>query len=218
MALSRIGILGGSFDPPHLAHVALAKLLCRTLALDVLRVIPAGQPWQKHHLQASSEDRLAMLRLAFQDMPVAVEVDTREIGRVGPSYSADTLSELRAELGPKCCLVFLMGADQLLGLPSWHAFPQILDLANFAVAGRPGIDLDQATWPAALVENVAPRLVAPANLNAPAGQVVLLPADLGDLSSSQVRELLRHGQNQKLSLLLPSAVLDYIRQRGLYLS
>ena len=97
--MSRIGILGGSFDPPHLAHVALARLLSETLALDVLRVIPAGQPWQKHHLQAASEDRLAMLRLAFEGMPVTVEIDTREIGRDGPSYSADTLTELRAELG-----------------------------------------------------------------------------------------------------------------------
>jgi nicotinate-nucleotide adenylyltransferase len=218
VALSRIGILGGSFDPPHLAHVALAKLLCAALSLDTLRIIPAGQPWQKHHLQASSEDRLAMLRLAFAQMPMEVAIDTRELGRAGPSYSADTLAELRAELGADACLVFLMGADQLLGLPSWHAFPEILDLANFAVAGRPGVDLDQARWPVALTENVWPRLVAAQDLVRPAGQVVLVPADLGDLSSSQVRELLRQAKHQKLSHLLPSAVLDYIRQRGLYLS
>ena len=211
-------MLGGSFDPPHLAHIALARLLSETLALDVLRVIPAGQPWQKHHLQASSEDRLAMLRLAFADMPVAIEIDTREIGRDGPSYSADTLTELRAEIGQQACLVFLMGADQLLGLPSWHAFPEILDLANFAVAGRPGASLDPTAWPQVLLDNVVPRLVAAGDLNAPAGQVVLVPANLGDLSSSQVRDLLRHGQHQKLLHLLPSPVIDYIRQRGLYLS
>ncbi len=216
--MERIGILGGSFDPPHNAHLALARLFQEALSLDRLLVIPAGEPWQKHHLHTGNAERLDMLEMTFKNSGLPIETDRRELDRAGPSYTADTLTALRQEYGDAACLIFLMGADQLLGLPSWYAWPEILDLANFAVAGRPGTELDAARWPAELNEQIVGRMVAAPGPSKPAGQILLIPADLGAVSSSQVRELLRIGDNKILADLLPSAVLEYIRQRGLYLS
>jgi nicotinate-nucleotide adenylyltransferase len=214
----RIGILGGSFDPPHLAHVRLAELFASRLHLSELRIIPVGLPWQKHGLHASRADRIAMLDLAFQDSAVPFVIDQRELDRDGPSYTVETLTQLRAELGESASLTFLMGADQLLGLPSWHGFPALLDLANFAAAGRPGNEIDADHWPKSLQQAARMRLVAPNQLSKPHGQVTLIPADLGEISSTRVRELLLKGDYLRLDDLLPSKVLEYIRARGLYLS
>jgi nicotinate-nucleotide adenylyltransferase len=112
----------------------------------------------------------------------------------------------------------LLGADQLLGLPSWHGFPQLLDLANFAVAGRPGTQMDPRGWPEPLQRAALPRLTDAEGLDRPAGQITLIPADLGEISSTRVRELLLTGDYLSLDDLLPSTVLEYIRTRGLYLS
>ena len=213
-----IGILGGSFDPPHQAHVRLAQLFASRLQLTELRVLPAGLPWQKPGLHATREDRIAMLELAFSDSGVPFVVDQRELDRDGPSYSIDTLSDLRAELGPSVCLIFLLGADQLLGLPSWHGFPQLFDLANFAVAGRPGTQMDPRGWTEPLQRAALPRLTDAEGLDRPAGQITLIPADLGEISSTRVRELLLTRDYLSLDDLLPSTVLEYIRTRGLYLS
>jgi nicotinate-nucleotide adenylyltransferase len=127
-------MFGGAFDPPHRAHVALARGALQQLALDRLYVVPTGQAWHKARTLSSAEDRLAMSRLAFAELP-AVEVDDRELRRSGPSYSVDTLRELQAE-HPGAQLYLLIGEDQAAGFTGWHDWPDVARLAVLCVAGR----------------------------------------------------------------------------------
>jgi nicotinate-nucleotide adenylyltransferase len=130
----RIGMFGGAFDPPHRAHAALARAAMQQLALDQLFVFPTGNAWHKDRTLTPAEHRLAMSRLAFAGVP-GVQVDDRELGRSGPTYSVDTLRELQAE-HPQAQLVLLMGEDQAAGFSRWHAWQDVARLAILGVAGR----------------------------------------------------------------------------------
>jgi nicotinate-nucleotide adenylyltransferase len=215
-------LLGGSFDPVHHGHLALAELFAQLLQPDELRVLPAGQPWQKAAgLQVSDADRVAMLRLAFDAMPTpattTVTIDTREIARTSPTYTVETLRELRAELGPQTSVVFLMGADQLQTLDTWHAWRDLFALANFGVAARPGYRLDDAALPAAVVQELAQRHATPEQVRAcPAGRICLAHTLAVDISATRVRSALLAGGDVR-ALLAPQ-VLDYIQQHNLYKS
>jgi len=131
----RIGILGGAFDPPHLAHLALAKAAIEQLQLDQLRIIPTGQAWHKPRVLTDATHRLAMAQLAFAELPQA-QVDDRETRRSGPTYTIDTLRELHAEAAG-AQLFLIIGADQAQALTTWHAWEQILRSAIICVADRP---------------------------------------------------------------------------------
>jgi nicotinate-nucleotide adenylyltransferase len=216
MTEARIGVLGGTFDPPHTAHVALANLFTEELKLSELVLLPAGNPWQKPAVRTAAGDRVAMLEMAFAGFSGAIRIDTREIRRAGPTYTVETLGEFRREVGDKVSLTFLMGADQMVALPGWHQWRTLFDLANLAAAGRPGIALDPLAWPREFREELDGRIVAPENLMTTHGSVVLVPADLGDVSSSRVRTLLKEQDNPAVTDLVPSTVLDFIRRRGLY--
>ena len=132
--LQRVGMFGGAFDPPHRAHVALARAAVEQLALDRLYVFPTGDAWHKDRALTPAAHRLAMATLAFADVP-AVQVDDRELRRTGPTYSVDTLRELHAD-HPGAQLVLLMGEDQAASFTRWHAWQDIARLAVLAVAGR----------------------------------------------------------------------------------
>jgi len=112
-AQSRITIRRRSFDPVHKGHVALAEHSVELLHPDELRIIPTGNPWQKHGLQAAPSDRVEMVKRAFDQQTVPVVIDQQEIQRATATYTIDTLQALRAELGPAVSIVFLMGSDQL---------------------------------------------------------------------------------------------------------
>lgn len=133
-AVQRVGMFGGAFDPPHRAHVALARAAVAQLALDRLHVLPTGDAWHKERRLTAAPHRLAMTRLAFDGEP-AVQVDDRELRRSGPTYSVDTLRELQAE-HPQAQLHLLMGEDQAGGFTRWHAWEEIARLAVLCVAGR----------------------------------------------------------------------------------
>ena len=133
-AMKRIGVFGGAFDPPHLAHVALVKTALADLALDELRVVPTGQAWHKLRTLSPARHRLAMAQLAFADLP-QVLVDPIEILRPGPSYTVDTLREFKARWS-EADLFLILGEDQARALPSWRAWPEILQLATICVAER----------------------------------------------------------------------------------
>lgn len=135
LAPRRIGVFGGAFDPPHRAHRALAEVALRQLALDTLLILPTGQAWHKARPLTDARHRLAMCRLAFADLP-GVVVDGREIARDGPTYTADTLAELRTE-HPGAALFVVMGADQWLAFRTWRRWEDILRWATVAVANRP---------------------------------------------------------------------------------
>jgi nicotinate-nucleotide adenylyltransferase len=130
----RIGVFGGAFDPPHLAHQALLKSAMAELGLDELRVIPTGQAWHKTRTLTAPEHRLAMAQLAFSSLP-NVLVDAQEIKRNGPSYTIDTLRGL-AQTEPHAELFLIMGADQAAALTTWRAWQDILQLAIICVADR----------------------------------------------------------------------------------
>jgi nicotinate-nucleotide adenylyltransferase len=222
-----VALLGGSFDPVHRGHVALAGLFAQLLHPDELRILPAGQPWQKKSgLQAGDADRVAMLELAFENAGFAVAIDTREIVRKTPTYTVETLRELRGELGADASIVFLMGADQLQKLDSWRDWRDLFALANFGVAARPGYRLDDAALPAAVAQELAARRATPDEVRtSPAGRVCLAHTLAVDISATQVRALLHaheagssENQGTDLGALLPKGVLDYIQQHNLYKS
>lgn len=133
-APKRIGVFGGAFDPPHVAHRALAKVALAELQLDQLRVVPTGQAWHKSRALSPAQHRLAMARLAFSDLP-SVIVDPCEIERTGPSYTVDTLRQFKTHW-PSAELYLILGEDQALALPSWHAWHEVVKLAIICVAAR----------------------------------------------------------------------------------
>jgi nicotinate-nucleotide adenylyltransferase len=223
---SCVALLGGSFDPVHRGHVALADLFMQLLQPDQLRILPAGKPWQKASgLVAGDRDRIAMLELAFgqaRSDATSVLIDTREVVRTTPTYTVETLRELRAELGPETSIVFLMGADQLGNLDSWRDWEALFDLANFGVAARPGYRLDEAALPPAVARALAARRATPEQVrDSAAGRVCVTESLAVDVSATQVRAALRTGANEggggiDVRALLSPQVLDYIQQHNLY--
>ena len=137
--LTRLGVYGGAFDPPHLAHRALAQAAVEQLKLDSLLILPTGQAWHKDRALTPAHHRLAMTRLAFHDLPKS-RVDDRETRRAGPTYTVDTLRELAQE-NPAAQLFLVMGADQAKSLHTWHEIEAIYRLAIIAVAERDAPDL-----------------------------------------------------------------------------
>ncbi len=133
-AVRRLGIYGGAFDPPHLAHEALARAAVMQYDLDALHILPTGHAWHKSRTLTASEHRTAMAKIAFSDLPQAV-VDEREMQREGASYTIDTLHELQTE-NPQAQLFLLMGQDQLKFFPQWHKYQEILQVTTLLVALR----------------------------------------------------------------------------------
>lgn len=130
----RIGVFGGSFDPPHIGHAALIQAAIAEIGLDQLRVIPTGHAWHKSRPLSPAHHRMAMAQLAFSSTP-GVVVDSREIQRIGPSYSVDTLREISLQY-PGAKLFLIMGEDQARALQTWHKWQDVLQLAIICVAGR----------------------------------------------------------------------------------
>ena len=130
----RIGVFGGAFDPPHLAHRAIAIAALQQLNLDELRVIPTGQAWHKARTLTDARHRLAMVELNFCDLP-GVVIDQRELARAGPSFTIDTLREIRAET-PSAELFLLIGEDQARALTSWRKWQEVTRLSIICVAAR----------------------------------------------------------------------------------
>lgn len=206
-----IGIFGGTFNPVHLGHLRLALELKQQLALDELRLLPCHQPPHRAQPLVSSAQRVDMLRLALEGCTELL-VDTRELARDKPSYTYDTLHELRAELGPDTSLCFCMGVDSFAGLDSWHHWQGLLGFTHLVVVSRPGWELPTAGPVAELLRNHqqdAAMLSARA-----AGAVVLLTPRLLPISSTEIRALIKAGQSPQY--LLPDSVWHYIRAHGLY--
>jgi nicotinate-nucleotide adenylyltransferase len=210
-----VALLGGSFDPVHNGHVALGALFANLLQPDQLRIIPAGNPWQKGALRAAAEDRVKMLELAFNEQQLAITIDRQELQRNTATYTIDTLRNVRAELGPQASVVFLMGADQLQQLDTWRDWRALFDLAHIGVAARPGYSLAGAALPEAVATELQQRQGSLAQLrNSPSGHAYLAQTLAVDISSTQVRAALQRGE-QANSLISP-VVLDYIQQHNLY--
>lgn len=211
-----IGLLGGSFDPIHVGHLALARAALERLGLAELRFIPAGQPWQKGEITDAAH-RAKMVALAIAGEPRFV-LDVHEIERPGPTYTIDTLRALRAELGPDTPLVLVLGADQMERIDTWRDWRHLLDFAHIAVARRNDAVL-ALSWP--LQEFYNEHWVRPAQLrDRPAGSIVDLEMAPVDASATEIRALLRapasSARDARLAQIVPAAVLDYIRVHDLY--
>jgi nicotinate-nucleotide adenylyltransferase len=210
-----IALLGGSFDPVHNAHVALADYFAKLLFPDELRIIPAGNPWQKQPLQASAEHRVAMLRLAFGGFSMPVSIDTQELLRQGPSYTVDTLRTIRAEVGPEASVMMLVGADQLQRLHTWHGWRQLFDHAHVCAASRPGFGVETMDLAPEVAHEIARRTATPDQIRATPHGLMFFAANLAiDVSSTQIRTALHSGDQP--DSLIPHGVLDYIKQHHLY--
>lgn len=193
----RIGIFGGAFDPPHLGHVALAQAAVDQLRLDQLLIFPTGQAWHKARSLSPSPHRLAMAQLAFAQVPNA-RVDARELQRAGPTYTVDTLRELRRE-HPGAQLMLVIGADQAEALHSWRESEEIARLATICIAARarPGEALaafDASNLPQARFEPV---------------ELPPMP-----VSATEVRKRVAAGE--QVTQLVPPGVARYIDQHFLY--
>jgi nicotinate-nucleotide adenylyltransferase len=209
-----LGILGGTFDPVHLAHLALARVARERLGLAGVLWIPSGLPPHRGLPQASAAQRLEMVRLAIADEP-EFALDASEAGSLAPSYTVHTLERLREAHGPERPLVLLMGADAFRGLPGWHRWRELLALAHIGVATRPGFPLEGVDPP--LGDLLAARRATGTDFHGPAGTVRSFELVAGTVSATEVRELVAAGDaNGKLSALLPAPVLDYIRSHHLY--
>ena len=130
----RIGVFGGAFDPPHHAHVALARAAIHQFELDNLHVIPTGQAWHKARALSAAEHRLAMTKLAFRD-EAKVVIDERELQRSGPTFTIDTLEAMQAQ-NPQVRLYLFMGEDQFSAFQQWHRWQDILEIAIICIAAR----------------------------------------------------------------------------------
>ena len=223
-----LGLLGGTFDPIHRAHLALAVAAFESGALGRLRFIPAGLPPHRPPPVAGGAHRLAMVRLAMADLPsafaVRCEVDPAEVDSDVPSYTVTTLERLRRELGPTRPLALILGADAFAGLPTWHRWTELTDFAHLLVTGRPGHDLAEDAWPATLQAHAKSRLRAdPATLaDSPAGLIATFPMPPVDVSATRIRALLAAGtagggeEQAATAKLLPADVVRYIRLHHLY--
>lgn len=134
----RIGLLGGAFNPPHLGHLKLGELALRQLELDELRFVPTAISPHKPSVEGpGSKARLTLLEAALQGFPGPVKIELAELDRGGTSYCAETL-EILSEREPEAKWILILGSDQLPGLPKWHRFTRVMELASVAVAPRPG--------------------------------------------------------------------------------
>jgi nicotinate-nucleotide adenylyltransferase len=192
-----VGVFGGAFDPPHIAHSALAQAALEQLQLDELRIVPTGEAWHKNRSLTPAIHRLEMARLAFAAMDRVV-VDPRETLRIGPSYTVDTLAELHGEM-PRVKLFLVIGQDQAAALPTWHRWREIADLATICVAARAGFAGARGTFDAL-------------NLGISPLQTIELPPM--DVSATDIRE--RLANRQAVVPLVFEPVARYIAHHHLY--
>ena len=209
-----IGILGGTFDPVHLGHLALAEAALARLPLSEVLWLPSGSPGHRGSPVASARDRLAMLRLATSGH-ARYRIDESELARIEPTYSVHTLTRMRAQLGAAQPLVLLLGSDSFLSLPTWLRWRELFDLAHIAVASRPGYLPSDGGPAPELSAEIARRSARPEQLgDSAAGRIAYFPMPPTDISASAVRAGL--AARRDLRDLLPAAVLAYIRSQHLY--
>ena len=206
-----VGVFGGTFDPIHFGHLRTAFELLHALRLAEVRLVPAGNPPHRGVPLCDAWHRLDMVRAAVADQPGFV-VDDREVRRDGPSYTVLTLRELRDE-APGRPLCLLLGMDAFLGLPQWHEWRSVLDLAHVVVAHRPGWTAPDAGTLGELLAERGTQRVEDLHESA-AGRIHVRPVTQLEISSTDLRDLIVAGEDPRY--LLPDAVRALIRDTGCY--
>lgn len=207
----KIGIFGGTFDPVHIGHLRMALELKEQLGLDEMRLLPCHQPPHRDAPQVSSAQRAEMLRIALQDCP-ELQLDERELQRDKPSYTYDTLLELRAELGGEVSLVLCMGEDAFAGLPNWYCWQELIRLAHIVVIARPGWAIPDSGDARDLLNKYERE---PKSLSyEAAGSIVLHSPRLLPISATEIRQQIQAGTSAQF--LVSDAVWNYIKAKQLY--
>ena len=198
--MHKLGIMGGTFDPLHSAHLFMAEEARVAFNLDMVLFIPTGEPPHKYSYPVSdAEHRYAMTLLGTASNP-AFKVSRIEIERSGPSYSVDTIREIKETWGPGTDIYFIVGADEAFDLVKWHKAELLPDMARFIAVTRPGFNLPR------LSTTLPPRFLA---------GVDVLPTLPLDISSTEIRRRVREGESIKY--MVPEDIEAYIRKWGLYM-
>ena len=198
-----IGILGGTFDPIQLAHLAVAEEARARLDLAEIIFVPAGQPWLKANSPISTaEHRIQMVRLAIADKPY-FKLSTVEIDRAGPSYSVDTVAELQGQLGAGDELFFILGYDSLAEIPLWHEPSRLIQMCRLVAVPRPGYSVPDLKKLEADIPGLSQR-------------VILMDKPEIDISATEIRNRVARGLS--ISHLVPQPVERYIKQHRLYMA
>ncbi|MCB9453646.1 MAG: nicotinate (nicotinamide) nucleotide adenylyltransferase [Anaerolineaceae bacterium] len=197
--MQRVGILGGTFDPPHLGHLILAEYAADALGLTDLLIVPAGDPPHKQHeMKTPIHHRLEMLKLATQDNP-SFRISRVDIDRAGPHYSLEMVRIIQ-QMYPEADLFFVMGGDSFHDLPSWYQPEELIRLCRLGVMRRP-LDGIEADMHAAVLPGLAAR-------------TIMIDAPILQISSSDIVERIRAGRSVRY--LVPDIVLTYIKANRLY--
>ncbi|WP_010094129.1 nicotinate-nucleotide adenylyltransferase [Ornithinibacillus scapharcae] len=186
--MSRIGLLGGTFDPPHIGHLIIAQEVCQALKLDKVWFIPTYEPPHKNTVKVDATKRVELLKLAIKDN-LSFAINTIEIDRAGKSYTIDTINILK-EMYPETDFYFIIGADMVEYLPNWYKINELIDFIQFVGVKRPGYKL---------VSNYP---------------IVEVDVPMVDVSSTIIRERIQ--RNESIQYLVPDCVHTYIKERGLY--
>jgi len=196
-----IGVLGGTFDPIHYGHLIIAEAAKARLDLTEVLFVPAGLPWLRMDSPLSAaEHRVQMVRLAIGDKPY-FKLSTVEVERAGPSYTVETIAELKGQLGARDELFFILGWDSLAELPKWREPERLIKLCRLVAVPR----VDQPKPDLKSLEAAIPGL---------AQRVILLDTPEVDISASEIRQ--RVAQGLAIGHLVPEPVARYIREQGLY--
>jgi len=197
----RVGVFGGTFDPIHLGHLAVARSIQSSLGLDNVVFVPAGQPWLKADTPVSRvEDRVQMLRLALARRR-ALELSTIEADRPGPSYTVDTMETLQRQLGSDADFFFLLGSDALMDIAKWKEPQRLIQLCQLVAFARPGFGLPTMEALEVAVPGISMR-------------VVFAEVPQVNIRATDIRRRIAEGRS--IQRLVPRAVERYILEHGLY--
>ena len=197
----RIGLLGGTFDPVHNGHLAIAEAVMSGLGLDEVIFMPAAQtPLKEDRDISAAEHRIEMVNLAIKGIPY-FRLSTIELNRIGPSYTIDTVSELRELIGEDSELFFIMGCDSLASFPQWKEPERLIQACRLVAVPRPGCAIPDL----ASLEKEVPGI---------SGNAIILDGPHIDVSATEIREKVSKGL--AISNLVPASVEEYIKQHGLY--
>jgi len=197
----KTGILGGTFDPVHTGHIMVADVVKDELGLTDVVFMPAGKPWLKAGASVlPAEHRLNMVRMAIAGKS-CFKASTMEIERKGPTYSVDTMAEMRREIDDKDELFFIIGWDNLMELPRWHQPERLISLCRLVAVPRVGFPFPDLASIEASIPGISQR-------------VIMLDKPQIDISASAIRQRVRQGLS--ISHLVPEAVEKYIKENGLY--
>jgi len=197
----QVGIMGGTFDPPHIAHLIIAEVARVRLGLDKIVFIPSGDPWMKSdHVVTSAGKRVEMVGLAVSTNP-AFSLSLIEVNRPGPTYSIDTIEQLSGEVGYDVGLFLLLGWDSVADLPSWKAPYRISKMARIVAFPRPGFARPD---PAGL-ETAMPGI---------AERIIFIDEPSLSISSTCIRQRVMEGKSVRY--MVPDAVMQYIIEHNLY--